>query len=84
MPARRVYVVPALPGCGLFETSSPPRFTCTAKALGPAVPPLSLTTWLTTVSFGAMSFAVIVQARGCPSGSVIEPSAPHWPVTAKV
>ena len=55
--------MPALPACGLPETSSPPRLTCTRKLPGPAVPTWSLTTWVTTVSLGAMSFAVIVQDR---------------------
>ena len=62
-------VVPELPACGLPETSSPPRLTCTMKLPGPAVPPWSLTTWVMTRSLGAMSFAVIVQSAFWPSGA---------------
>ncbi len=49
------------PFCGLVATSVAPLFRCSDQSDAVAVPPLSVTTCLTTFTVGAMSLFVIVQ-----------------------
>ena len=69
----------AAPGCGLPGTSAPLRFTCASKSSRSALPPLLLTTFVTTRSVAGMSSTVIVHVTFWPSASVTDPAALHAP-----
>src|SRR5262249_58851270 len=67
------------PGPDRFVGLRPVPVAVSVQALSAAVPPLLLTTILSSVSDGAMSSLVIVQTVDCPFASVVFVAVPVTP-----